>query len=213
MSLLQYQCAGCDRHEIRATDEKSPFKVCGKCKTVRYCSDACQKANWSVHKLTCCKYDVEIRNKQMHGLVEHVRTSERLRLSIWEIAVVCSSVGLVGVEISPEDLHAGRYDRIKVTTTNIKRSDNWVYDSRHFFEFAAVCDGKAMRTIMNKYGTITQGEKVNSLFDALRHVLSDAEAFSKSDRDRLSGLFTLTNGAIYYWSRTVQSCWSVLYGF
>jgi hypothetical protein len=29
------------------------FKVCPRCKIARYCSDACQKQDWSEHKATC----------------------------------------------------------------------------------------------------------------------------------------------------------------
>lgn len=29
------------------------FKLCGACKSVRYCSVSCQKAHWTVHKRTC----------------------------------------------------------------------------------------------------------------------------------------------------------------
>ena len=31
------------------------FMQCGKCGKVRYCSPACQKAAWKVHKKECCK--------------------------------------------------------------------------------------------------------------------------------------------------------------
>ena len=35
------------------------FKVCPQCKGVRYCSDACQKEDWTMggHKATCGTYD------------------------------------------------------------------------------------------------------------------------------------------------------------
>jgi hypothetical protein len=32
------------------------FKVCPRCKIARYCSDACQKQDWSEHKATCGTY-------------------------------------------------------------------------------------------------------------------------------------------------------------
>mmetsp|Transcript_21906 Transcript_21906/g.65688 ORF Transcript_21906/g.65688 Transcript_21906/m.65688 type:complete len:168 (-) Transcript_21906:22-525(-) len=31
-----------------------PLKVCGRCRSVRYCSRACQKAAWKVHRERCC---------------------------------------------------------------------------------------------------------------------------------------------------------------
>jgi hypothetical protein len=33
--------------------KKTKFKVCGKCKCIRYCSQECQKEDWSNHKLLC----------------------------------------------------------------------------------------------------------------------------------------------------------------
>jgi hypothetical protein len=35
------------------------FKVCPRCKTARYCSDACQKQDWNAggHKTMCGKFD------------------------------------------------------------------------------------------------------------------------------------------------------------
>lgn len=43
------KCAGCD------TAETSPasFKLCAKCKNVKYCSRDCQRAHWKVHKFEC----------------------------------------------------------------------------------------------------------------------------------------------------------------
>lgn len=41
----------CDREEAKRGDHKH----CSKCKEVPYCSRACQKAHWKVHKRDCCK--------------------------------------------------------------------------------------------------------------------------------------------------------------
>ena len=39
------------------------FKVCPQCKHARYCSDACQKEDWTTggHKLTCGTFDRKVR--------------------------------------------------------------------------------------------------------------------------------------------------------
>lgn len=41
-----YKCSGCD-------NVGANFKVCSKCKTVKYCSAACQKEHWPQHKKDC----------------------------------------------------------------------------------------------------------------------------------------------------------------
>lgn len=46
--MLRTPCAKCD--ELK---EKMP--LCGGCRKVRYCSQECQRADWSVHKLICKK--------------------------------------------------------------------------------------------------------------------------------------------------------------
>lgn len=45
-------CGACNVVDFMATDK---FKQCGRCKNIRYCSKACQKAHWSTHKLVCKK--------------------------------------------------------------------------------------------------------------------------------------------------------------
>ncbi|KAJ7126432.1 hypothetical protein C8R43DRAFT_706866 [Mycena crocata] len=37
----------------------NPLRTCGKCKIARYCSTACQKSNWEVHKQTCRDHRAE----------------------------------------------------------------------------------------------------------------------------------------------------------
>ena len=39
----------CDREEM----EVNETLLCGRCKTARYCSEACQLKDWKEHKLIC----------------------------------------------------------------------------------------------------------------------------------------------------------------
>lgn len=43
-----YKCSLC-------SIEMTIMKVCGKCKKVRYCSEECQKEDWTAHKSVCKK--------------------------------------------------------------------------------------------------------------------------------------------------------------
>jgi hypothetical protein len=51
-----YACGhqGCTAWQAEApTRPSDEFKRCGRCRVVRYCGRACQKADWKVHKATC----------------------------------------------------------------------------------------------------------------------------------------------------------------
>ena len=44
----------CDNPACGKTpDAKTDLLKCARCERVRYCSRACQKADWTVHKLMC----------------------------------------------------------------------------------------------------------------------------------------------------------------
>lgn len=45
-------CNGCG--EVNHPD-KPKFRVCGRCKWSYYCSEECQRQNWSIHKYNCKK--------------------------------------------------------------------------------------------------------------------------------------------------------------
>ncbi len=45
--------AYCVNDGCEVVGHRKDFKVCPQCKTARYCSDACQKQDWSKHKATC----------------------------------------------------------------------------------------------------------------------------------------------------------------
>ncbi|CAG8976421.1 hypothetical protein HYALB_00008546 [Hymenoscyphus albidus] len=45
-------CSLCNTGEDKLTEK---LKICSKCKTTRYCSAECQRADWKAHKLTCGK--------------------------------------------------------------------------------------------------------------------------------------------------------------
>jgi hypothetical protein len=44
------ECSGCGR-----TDYEGHLRACSACKKAAYCSQACQKAHWKVHKPECKK--------------------------------------------------------------------------------------------------------------------------------------------------------------
>jgi TPR repeat protein len=46
----------CVNEGCEVVGHRKDFKVCPQCKTARYCSDACQKQDWSEHKATCGTY-------------------------------------------------------------------------------------------------------------------------------------------------------------
>merc|ERR1712167_329988 len=51
-------CAQCGMQEYVSSAAKMTFnfiKVCTRCKNVYYCSKACQKLHWKVHKKVCKK--------------------------------------------------------------------------------------------------------------------------------------------------------------
>jgi hypothetical protein len=43
----------CVNDGCEVVGHREDFKVCPQCKIARYCSDACQKQDWSEHKATC----------------------------------------------------------------------------------------------------------------------------------------------------------------
>jgi hypothetical protein len=45
--------AYCVNDGCEVVGHRKDFKVCPQCKIARYCSDACQKQDWSEHKATC----------------------------------------------------------------------------------------------------------------------------------------------------------------
>lgn len=53
-------CTFCDKHGAH---------LCGRCESVRYCSEECQKADWPIHKLLCkafSDFDVSTRETSKH---------------------------------------------------------------------------------------------------------------------------------------------------
>ena len=48
-SLAGPKCTQC----TKAAPNNGKLQVCGRCKTVQYCSKDCQKANWKEHKAVC----------------------------------------------------------------------------------------------------------------------------------------------------------------
>jgi len=49
----------CRNEGCEVMGQLNDFKVCPQCKTARYCSDACQKQDWTTggHKKTCGTYE------------------------------------------------------------------------------------------------------------------------------------------------------------
>jgi hypothetical protein len=53
-------CDGCKKFDVGGTK----LKRCGRCKAVRYCSEECQRKDWSKHKLTCHELTAEDAEKE-----------------------------------------------------------------------------------------------------------------------------------------------------
>jgi hypothetical protein len=53
-------CSHCEKRQSSA-----PLNRCSRCGTAAYCSGACQKADWAVHK-AICNMDLEERGKALH---------------------------------------------------------------------------------------------------------------------------------------------------
>lgn len=49
-------CQRCSKFQSDEPDER--FKKCGACKSVNYCSPACQRADWKKHKTMCAHMEV-----------------------------------------------------------------------------------------------------------------------------------------------------------
>jgi hypothetical protein len=62
------KCEGCDAAETSS----GAFKLCAKCKQVRYCSRDCQKKHWKEHKKDCCKQqdDMNASGSHLHANIE-----------------------------------------------------------------------------------------------------------------------------------------------
>ncbi|KID74370.1 Ubiquitin carboxyl-terminal hydrolase 19 [Metarhizium brunneum] len=69
-------CTVCDKHDAR---------LCGRCKSVRYCSAECQKEDWPTHKLPCkafSNFDVSTRETSEHFRVLFFPVNEKPKF-IW----------------------------------------------------------------------------------------------------------------------------------
>lgn len=44
---------------------RNPAHRCSKCKLVYYCSQSCQRSDWTRHKMGCLSYE---ENKRMHAV-------------------------------------------------------------------------------------------------------------------------------------------------
>jgi hypothetical protein len=62
--------------ECVVCEKKDETKKCSRCKSVFYCSAACQRQDWTFHKTTCCNVDV----KEMTGR-KFVKISMRAALA------------------------------------------------------------------------------------------------------------------------------------
>lgn len=57
-------CSFCGRLQStqhQSTAEEPAFKLCGKCKSVYYCSTECQRKDWPKHKVGFCQYQCEVQ--------------------------------------------------------------------------------------------------------------------------------------------------------
>lgn len=65
--------AACAHHE--SADAK--FALCARCKSVRYCSRACQKADWGSHKRMCCSEEQQAAH--VHDMPSRASSSGRTK--------------------------------------------------------------------------------------------------------------------------------------
>ena len=56
-SLARRRCDVCG---LQAAKTERPFQVCNGCRGRRYCSRACQKADWASHKQSCAGYNPDV---------------------------------------------------------------------------------------------------------------------------------------------------------
>ena len=49
--------ARCNRHERDRPTR--PFRVCGRCRSIKYCSDSCIQGDWINHRLWCLPAEPE----------------------------------------------------------------------------------------------------------------------------------------------------------
>jgi hypothetical protein len=57
-TVLKHYCGYCYKQEVT-----NSFKLCQKCKIIRYCGPDCQRADWPVHKTKCPDIDLEKERK------------------------------------------------------------------------------------------------------------------------------------------------------
>jgi len=64
--LAQDGAKNCFNDECQVVGHLKDFKVCPQCKTARYCSDACQKLDWTTggHKVTCGTFACKVRRNR-----------------------------------------------------------------------------------------------------------------------------------------------------
>ncbi len=63
-----------------------PRHRCSKCHIARYCSAACSKLDWTVHKQECENMNTYDAKKGCRDLLEHIQNTEETRLEIGKAA-------------------------------------------------------------------------------------------------------------------------------
>jgi len=83
-------CAACKKSDVGL---KHRFKICKRCKHVRYCSVECQKNDWGVHKMECKKYVVPKKADLEQPLEKQIK-SFALNCALHEfVRVFCEKFG------------------------------------------------------------------------------------------------------------------------
>lgn len=106
-------CNGCLKFRVDLAG--ASFKVCGGCRTVSYCSSACQAAHWrSGHKLVCKERAQDLADVRAAApgpnfvaeLEQWVRRSKLLlvHLAVAMLHEAAESASRAGLSVRPEDL-------------------------------------------------------------------------------------------------------------
>lgn len=97
----------CDKCANVEVDANRPFRQCGGCKNVLYCSVKCQREDWKSHKYRC-----RAAQKEFAGFETNCTRPIHLKLAKVFCAAVEKNVDIVGDEVVclvwPEALDAAR---------------------------------------------------------------------------------------------------------
>ena len=63
MVRCEVNCAACGKYQ-----KKRKYQVCGECMDASYCSERCQKEDWTLHKKSCIKHEHKYKKTFPNGM-------------------------------------------------------------------------------------------------------------------------------------------------